>query len=488
MMFSRQPHSGLFLIILCFLFILFTSKRLGEWSLQGSFYRTPSLRHPHELGQSNMNATQWKEFDTGRTPIRPHDPMCDNFPNTSNILVVVKTGATESYAKIPTQLMTNLRCVDDFLIFSDMRQRIAVFDIYDSLDTVKSEARDENADFDLYRQQQTCLIDQDSCNSAHDNGRSRGWTLDKYKNIHIAEKTYALRPGYDWYLFIDADTYVLWPNLLQWLRSLDPNKEFYIGSTALINDFPFAHGGSGYILSQAAMHQFVGVHPGTANRFDTRIKDTCCGDYMLAVALNETVGIQVSQAWPTINGEKPYTIPFGPKQWCKPIVTMHHMNPEEISTFWEFERQFYHKRSFSLTRQRPLLFRDIYEEFLAPKIQLKRQDWDNLSNDVRYFDFEADHTESQISRAKQNDFSPYERDAHKSFEHCRKMCSEVEDCFQFSYHNETCTYHKGFLLGKPRKKADKESERWVSGWAVDKIRAWIQEQGQCEEDPVWPKI
>lgn len=35
------------------------------------------------------------------------------------------------------------------------------------------------------------------------------WTLDKYKNIHILEKTWELKPNMDWYVFIDADTYVL---------------------------------------------------------------------------------------------------------------------------------------------------------------------------------------------------------------------------------------------------------------------------------------
>ncbi|KAI0598687.1 hypothetical protein F4775DRAFT_553898 [Biscogniauxia sp. FL1348] len=465
-MFSRRIYGGFTFWPLCLFFVIFASRRLGEPSLQRPFY----------------------EYDTRKPPIHPYNPNCDNFPELSNVLVVVKTGATESYAKIPTQLMTNLRCVDDFLMFSDMRQRIAGFDIHDSLEAVLPEAKEGNDIFDLYRQQQNCPIDQESCNVLHDHTSSKGWHLDKYKNIHMAEKAYAIRPKYDWYFFIDADTYVVWSNLSQWLRGLDPKKELYMGRIMTYNDFPFAHGGSGYILSQAAMHRFVGLHQNTANRFDTQIKNSCCGDHMLAVALKETTGIEPSQTWPAMNDEKPRNLKIGSEEWCKPVVTLHHMNSEDISSFWEFEKQFYHNQSSSLARQRPLLFRDIYEEFLAAKIQPKRQDWDNRSDDVQYLDVEAEYSVPQMSHVKRDGLSPVEANAHKSFEHCQKMCDEVNDCLQFSYHDGICSYHRGISLGKPTKRSDKESERWTSGWAVDKIDAWIQQQGQCEQEIIWLQV
>lgn len=45
---------------------------------------------------------------------------CDGFPDTSNITLVMKTGATEAYSKIPTQLLTSLQCIPDVLMFSDI--------------------------------------------------------------------------------------------------------------------------------------------------------------------------------------------------------------------------------------------------------------------------------------------------------------------------------------------------------------------------------
>ncbi|KAI1214372.1 glycosyltransferase family 31 protein [Annulohypoxylon truncatum] len=432
-----------------------------------------------------------------RLALRPtrHHGTCNSFPDTSNILVVIKTGATESYARIPLQLVTTLRCLPDFLIFSDMEQNIAGYHVYDSLDTLLPEVTKGNQDFNLYRRQKACVVDQQSCNSNGNLGSEfDGWILDKYKNVHIIEKTYKLRPDYDWYLFIDADTYVLWNNLAQWLRQLEtlPKERYYIGSVALTNEFRFAHGGSGYILSQWTMKEFVGNHSGIANQYDMKAKESCCGDVVLALALNETIGVGVRYAWPTINGEKPFTIPYGPREWCHPLVTMHHMNLEEISSFWKFEKQFYESQG---APQATIRFRDIYHEFVEPKLKPRRDDWDNMSEDVVYLDPNRGDTFLPWQREKdrlkklqhQLHVPSIEMNAYKSFEDCRKLCKTVNDCFQFSYHAGACIYNKSFRLGKPTMKAGNRDDKWISGWDVERIQAWVEEQGQCD-DPVWPNF
>jgi hypothetical protein len=45
---------------------------------------------------------------------------CENFPNTDGILLIMKTGATEAFDKLPTQLLTAMQCLPDFLLFSDL--------------------------------------------------------------------------------------------------------------------------------------------------------------------------------------------------------------------------------------------------------------------------------------------------------------------------------------------------------------------------------
>jgi hypothetical protein len=82
---------------------------------------------------------------------------------------------------------------------------------------------------------------------------------------------------------------------LQWLQRLKPTDKHYLGSVTMINDFPFAHGGSGYILSKASIADFAGNHPGIANKYDVQAKSECCGDYLLAAAMKETCKIEVEQ-------------------------------------------------------------------------------------------------------------------------------------------------------------------------------------------------
>ncbi|KAI0025309.1 hypothetical protein F4780DRAFT_426800 [Xylariomycetidae sp. FL0641] len=478
MMISRQTYGGFVLTTACFFLLFLTSKRLGDWALESPYRRIPSLRYPYGHDSTNRTAAQV----SGK--IQPHarlfDPICDAFPNTANVLVVVKTGATEAYTKIPTQLMTNLRCVSDFLLFSDMHHHVAGYELLDALESVRDDTKQFNADFDLYRRQQACLSGRTKCRISERDAEN-GWVLDKYKNIHMAEKAFHLRPNYDWYLFVDADTYVVWPNLIRWLSKLDPTKKQYIGSVTMINDFPSAHGGSGYLLSWPAMHDLVAGHPGTANRYDLRGRGYCCGDKMLAVALNETIDLGVTQAWPTINGEKPYTIPFGPRQWCQPIVTMHHLNSEEMSSFFDFEREFFEYKA----PRSPIVFKDIYEHFVAEHLLERREDWDNISDEVFFLDPEADHEYWMVERAKRTGLNAVEAKAHKSFDQCQTMCVKTKECFQFSYRQSVCSYRKGFLLGSPSDWQTDEDKRMTSGWDIKKIHKWIQEQGHCRE-PRWP--
>lgn len=255
----------------------------------------------------------------------------------------MKTGATESYDKLPTQLLTNLQCADDFLIFSDLEQQIGRYKIHDVLEKVNDTIKASDH-FELYRAQKEYqkahqdvrALKDDLSGSLHEHG----WTLDKYKFLHMLIDTYHMRPDKKWYVFVETDTYVVWSNLLQWIdKHLDATKSLYLGSPAALGSQIFAHGGSGYILSGVAMHDFIGRNPEMVEEFDATVKDSCCGDAHLAKFLEEKGNIRVTGVWPMINGEKPNTLPFGPQHWCHPVMTMHHMTPEEVSTFWQYEQQ-----------------------------------------------------------------------------------------------------------------------------------------------------
>lgn len=200
-----------------------------------------------------------------------------------------------------------------------------------------------------------------------------------------------------------------------------------------------------------------------------------------------------------MNGEKPATLPFGPSHWCQPIVTMHHMNSEEINTFWHFER----RRQLTLTESSsssipppkqqqptpPLLLKDIYEEFLAPHLNATREEWDNAADNRYYLASERAWPKWQIQRTKKpEEMSAVERRAHESFEACGTACKSLpaDECLRYMYRNGVCSMSNSFVLGKPVKK-EKGANKVMSGWDVEKIHAWIQEQGDCGEVR-WPEV
>lgn len=191
--------------------------------------------------------------------------------------------------------------------------------------------------------------------------------------------------------------------------------------------------------------------------------------------------------WPTINGEKFNTLPFGPTHWCHPIVTMHHMNSEEISLFYEWEAMRY-----STPSSQPLLMKEIYHHFVEEKIlaEAKRDDWDNLADDWFYLNHtDPGHEKWALEKAKKDDDYHWDSEttAWVDYDHCKQACSDHVDCFSFRFHDARCGMSRAWKLGKPLKKADKERHRSYAGWDHEKIRNWVREQGDCKK-PIWPTI
>jgi hypothetical protein len=289
-----------------------------------------------------IQTPQWLRKPTPQP--QEQDATCNSIPDPGNIAIAVKTGATEAVEKIPMLMRTTLRCAQNVMIFSDLEQNIAGHQLHDALAEIPRAAMDGNSDFDFYwklKEAKKYGQIEKMLKGAHDprvKHNLASWTLDKYKQLHILEKLYAAYPNKDCYLMMDADTYVVWPNLLAWLERL-PNptsNSLYLGSTAEVGDVKFAHGGSGILLSQATMYNFAVNNKGVASSWDKPMHEECCGDLIIGTVL-KAQEVLLKPSWPTINGEKPNTLPFGPTHWCQPVVTMHHADPHEINQLANFE-------------------------------------------------------------------------------------------------------------------------------------------------------
>jgi Fringe-like len=269
------------------------------------------------------------------------------FGSGENVVVMVKTGASEAAEKVPAQMATSLRCAKHVLHFSDLEQDIGKYHLYDALDNVPASLVDNNPEFGLYRKQKALWRDKgdiselQGAKDPESPDKLAAWTLDKYKFLHVLEKTWTQKPGMDWYVLIDADSYIFWPTLLSWLSTMDPAKKSYFGSGVTIGEDSFAHGGSGIVMSRAAVYKVVVAHQGTAARWDPDIRAKCCGDLVLGLVFKE-FGIELQNARPFMSGETPWSLPFGPgtpEYMCTPVLTMHHLNPADMRELVEFERR-----------------------------------------------------------------------------------------------------------------------------------------------------
>lgn len=123
MMTFRGWKVGLLLLLTVLLVVplwqLSSHSSAGYYKQQAqSFYDNVSRYFTHE--QEIYNNTLYQDGSDNVHSQYNFSTPCDNFPDTEGILLVMKTGATEAFAKLPTQLITNMQCLPDFLLFSDL--------------------------------------------------------------------------------------------------------------------------------------------------------------------------------------------------------------------------------------------------------------------------------------------------------------------------------------------------------------------------------
>lgn len=119
--------------------------------------------------------------------------------------------------------------------------------------------------------------------------------------------------------------------------------------------------------------------------------------------------------------------------------------------------------------QGPILYADLFDYHRLGTFS-KREDWDNADWDG--FNYDDGHP------------------AHASFDACALACSTDDDCVQFTYHMRHCWMARSFRLGRQRGPTGEEGEseydrRFFSGWDVEKMRRW-KEENACQA-PHWVK-
>ncbi|EXJ81508.1 hypothetical protein A1O1_07572 [Capronia coronata CBS 617.96] len=410
-------------------------------------------------------------------------PACRRIPGADKVVVMVKTGATEAFARVPEQIVTLAECVPNLMIFSDLEQDIGEFHIHDALDEIGKEYMEHHEDFQFYKNIH-------AVHAAHGDvsvlGSEKGWNLDKWKNIPMLHKAYTKYPNADWYVTIDADTYLGWTNLLLLLRQLDPDEPLYAGCVYWHGPTTFAQGGTGYILSRNAVQRFEKVRsPSKIAAWEKETSTICCGDVMLAVAMGHA-GVNVSGVWPMFQVDPPSALSWNERIWCTPAITWHHSHSNDIEALWQFEREWVNKTwDDQRPGSRPYLYADAFDYFVQPLIAHNVTDWDNLSADKVFTKPTKNHVKENTDWDGKNDqekqelwdsLSSRQRWATRSIEHCREACQADGGCIQFSWHPGTCKLNHSIKLGH----AVDSKQETTSGWMLERIEHFKKTKEGCE--------
>lgn len=397
-----------------------------------------------------------------------------------DVFVVLKTGATESQQKVPVQLRTTLSCVPNYAIFSDYEEVISGVPTYDVLSNVTEETMNREPEFNIYHRLQQVgregLTDEEW--GSHENGpfgktNNPGWKLDKWKFLPMIDGALEAMPDAKWYIFIEADTYVVWPNLINWLAHLDHTRSYYIGSPMQIGDILFAYGGSGVILSAQAMQRLQAYRSQNQAELEKMTADEWAGDCVLARAF-DNIRIPLTWAWPMMLTTRPWEIDhfsegYGRQPWCYPAVSYHRMSSRDIEEMWRFDRGWFRSVSalsptklaecshtdISQGKNALLLHADVYREFIHDGALAGRDDWDNMSPTDIIF----------------------EEPTIPSLESCHDACSQNMDCLQYTWnhHENTCKHASTTFHGAA-------NNGTYSGWMTHRVQKLLRNfQSSCPQ-------
>ena len=393
---------------------------------------------------------------------------CKHLPGAEDVLVVLKTGASEAREKLLVHFDTTFRCTPHFVVFSNVDEVIEGHHVRDVLSDIPEDIQDDNPEFDLYRKLNE-HAQQGSHNFSDVLHKEQGakednpaWKLDKWKFLPLLDKAQETMPDAKWYVFVEADTALVWPNLLQWLAKFDPQHPYYLGGQAFFGDDEFAHGGAGYILSRRALEMATEFLRDDPLRY-RRVSEDCCGDLILAKVLKQ-LDIRVLRSWPSIQGETPSSLDYTERHWCYPVVSYHHMNSKEIESLWEFQRDWISNETHS-SSDHPILHRDAFEYFVEPWIS-HRNGWDNLSKD-------------RAITAEDENLSEDEEKAHRDAGACHALCISMSECVQYSYSPGTCNIGNVIRLGKE----ESAYPELISGWIEERVHQFKREMEPCT--PKW---
>ncbi|KAF1814962.1 hypothetical protein P152DRAFT_391328 [Eremomyces bilateralis CBS 781.70] len=408
-------------------------------------------------------------FGSNDTAHRP----CPYIPGLDDVLVVMKTGSSEADTKLPWHFSTTFRCVPHHFIVSDLEESIQGYDLHDALRDVSPAIRKDVPEMELYNNLREhgrkALDDYDftkytqSKQAKKDGRENPAHKLDKWKFLPMAHQAYQHRPAAKWYVFMEADTYLSWSNVMKWLNNFDASKPQYLGSQMQIGETIFAFGGTGFAISNPAMKELVDYRSRHLGDLEEYTKNGWAGDEILGHVLGD-MGVKLVWGYPnsqmSLPQELSYTeAEYDKRLWCYAPIGWHRVDSEDIDALYSFDLTFNHNKSL-------LLHSDMFNQYVLPQIEAapERDDWENLAEEVHGIGPDSPHVRTAAA--------------------CRSLCMKDKNCKQYTYGHGICRTSSSVRLGEPV--ARSSPQLWLpthSGWIVNRVRAFSKKMPACREGP-----
>ena len=251
---------------------------------------------------------------------------------------------------------------------------------------------------------------------------------------------------------LDDDTLIVKPTLQLLLNHLDPSVPHYVGNA--VGDFRkrFAHGGSAYLLSRAAMRTLYVDNPAVVHASYRESLTETWGDRLIASALIK-VGVYLDERHSHyFNGESPLATRIRADRFCSPLLGFHKLNTAEMMR----------DAGRTLGKIRGIItWKDVWEMYAgASWTDTLRPSW----TDGR------DHVGEQATGLEKTYRT---RTADQCAERCRK---NGESCLAWTWEDtQVCYTIPWFVVG------GQSRGKW-SGLNIYAIRRLI---GQCEQAGSW---
>ena len=321
---------------------------LTQWSFDQDHDQTPAWKtatttHPTSVDAGPVSTQAWPT-----SAPTPHHYTSGNL-STDDVLLIIKTGSTSIWKRLLIHLTTTLSrdriSLANTVIYSDHPETIGNMHIMDALANITKTTK-SSPEFAVYRQQPEYAghnVYVEAAGVDGDNyGPPGGWIIDKYKFIPLIQHAGNNWPVAKWYIYMEDDTYLFLPSVLDYLSGFDWRKPHYLGSFAAKSDTVFAHGGAGFALSRAAWEKTFGRNPAMSEDYERYTTEHCCGDQVLGHALNK-FGVRFGEN----DGDEKFTWGFNPVvhwrfgfsrwNWCSRLVSWHKVHSRDVARYFAFE-------------------------------------------------------------------------------------------------------------------------------------------------------